>query len=151
MLQFILPKQIPPFEDADGNRNVVILKLICGTKFYIAKTVNIEWMVDQIRRVYGKYHRGGIQETDLFYPLVRYVCKQDVQKIKIEILLVTTNGYEALKFELGFLEEFFGKKDCLNLNNIPHIPKTTYAKKGSNWLTMNQALNFRKLLTKYIY
>jgi hypothetical protein len=71
--------------------------------------------------------------------------------MKVEVLFTTINGYEALKYELSLLEEWFGKKECLNKNNIPHIPKTIMAKKGANWLTQNQALNFRKLLTKYDY
>jgi len=149
MLQIKLPKQIPPFVDKNGNRNISIVKITCEDKFYIAKTVNIEWLIKELKSVYGKFHRLGIYETNLFYPLVKYVYTHDIHKINIDILFTSTNGYHALKYELEQLIKWFGKKECLNQNNIPHIPKTVVAKKGSSWLTQNQALNFRKLLTKY--
>lgn len=149
MLQIKLPKDIPALADKKGNRIVSILKITCEDKFYIAKTVNVGWMVDEIKSVYGKYQRAGVLETNLFYPLVRYIYSHEIHKIGIEVLLSTTNGYAALKYELEQLSQHYGKPSCLNKNNIPHIPKTMVAKKGSNWLTQNQALNFRKLLTKY--
>lgn len=150
MLQIKLPKELPPLEDKKTKkRNVSILKITCEDKFYIAKTINPEWMVEEIKTVYGKYQRRGVLETNLFFPLVKYIYRHEIHKIKVEVLLTTTNGYQALKFELEQLMQYFGKPACLNQNNIPHIPKTEVAKKGSGWLTMNQSLNFRKLLTKY--
>lgn len=150
MLQIKLPKELPPLEDkATKKRNISILKITCEDKFYIAKTVNPAWMVEEIKNVYGKYQRNGVLETNLFFPLVKYIYRHEIHKIKVEVLLTTTNGYQALKFELEQLIQHFGKPQCLNRNNIPHIPKTEVAKKGSGWLTMNQSLNFRKLLTKY--
>lgn len=151
MLQIKLPNQLPPLESKDKKRNVSVLKITCEDKFYIAKTVNPEWMVEEIKTVYGKYLRGGVLETNLFFPLVRYIYKHEIHKITVEVLLTTTNGYQALKYELEQLMKCFGRPECLNLNNIPHIPKTVVAKKGSSWLTQNQALNFRKLLTKFKY
>lgn len=149
MLQIKEPKELPALADKKGNRNISILKITCEDKFYIAKTVNITWLIEEIKTVYGKYLRGGVLETNLLYPLVKYVYRHEIHKIKIEVLFTTINGYQALKFELEHLMQWFGKRECLNKNNIPHIPKTVYAKKGSNWLTQNQALNFHKLLTKY--
>lgn len=146
-----MPKELPALLDSEGKPNISILKITCEDKFYIGKTIDIEWMAGEIRKVYGKYLRQGVREDNFYYPLVKYVYRHDLHKIKIEILLTTTNGYSALKYELEQLKEWFGKPDCLNKNNIPHIPKTVVAKKGANWLTQNQALNFRKLLTKYEY
>lgn len=149
MLRIKLPKSIPPLEDKSGDRNINIIKITSRDKFIIFKTVNIEWMISEIQSTYGKYNRNGVLETNLFYPLIKHVYGHEIHDIKVEILLTTTNGYEALKFELEQLIEHFGTKPCLNKNNIPHIPKTVVAKKGSNWLTQNEALNFRKLLLKY--
>jgi hypothetical protein len=150
MLRIKLPKTIPPLEQ-DGNRNVSILKITSRDKFIIFKTVNIEWMIKEIKSTYGKFIRKGILETNLFYPLIKHIYGHETHDIKIEILLTTTDGYQALKFELEQLIKHFGTKECLNKNNVPHIPKTVVAKKGSDWLTQNEALNFRKLLTKYSY
>lgn len=151
MLRIKMPKTIPPLEDKTGARNISILKITIREKFMFFKTVNVEWMVEEIKTVYGKYLRNGVLETNLFFPLVKYIHKNEVHDIKIEILLTTTDGYQALKFELEQLMKWFGKPECLNINNVPHIPKTVVAKKGSGWLTQNQALNFRKLLTRYNY
>lgn len=150
-LTVLLPKVVPPIEDVSGFRNVSILHISCGEKFYIAKTANVSWMIDEIRSVYRKYLDKGVLETNLFYPLVKYMYSKTIDTIRIEVLFISTDGYKVLKFELEQLEQHFGTKNCLNLNNVPHIPKTKLAKKGSNWLTQNEALNFRKLLTKYNY
>lgn len=154
MLNVKMPTNLPPLLDADRNANISILKISCEDKFYIAKTINIEWMIGEIRKVYGKYARQSTNtdfSKNLYFPLVKHIYMHDIHRLKVEVLFTTINGYEALKYELGQLEEWFGKKECLNKNNIPHIPKTIMAKTGANWLTQNQALNFRKLLTKYEY
>lgn len=152
MLRIKLPKTIPPLEEKKtGLRNIHIIKITVRDKFMIFKTVNLEWMVEEIKKVYGKYNRKGIDESNLFFPLIKRIYGHEIHDIVIEILFTTTDGYQALKFELEQLMRFFGKEECMNRNNIPHIPKTVVAAKGSNWLTQNQALNFRKLLTKYNY
>ena len=150
-LKVLLPATIPPIENEFGFRNISVLRLSCNEKYYIAKTANPSWMIEEIKTVYGKYQRGGILETNLFYPLVKYIYSHAIHVIKVEVLFTSTNGYEVLKYELEQLVEHFGTKDCLNKNNIPHIPKTVRAKKGANWLTVNEDLNFRKLLKKYQY
>ena len=147
----LLPKDIPDMTDRFGLRNISILMLTCGEKYYIAKTANPSWMIDEIKATYGRYLRDGIHETNLFYPLIRYMHKENNHTLKVEVLFTSTNGYQVLKFELEQLAQHFGNKNCLNKNNVPHIPKTVRAKKGSNWLTVNEELNFRRLLKKYEY
>jgi hypothetical protein len=151
MLTVLLPKEIPPFENELGQRNKYVLRLSCGEKFYIAKTINYSWMIEEIKKTYSKYLKVGIPENNLFYPLIRHLYKHEISTIKVEVLFASTNGYQVLKFELQQLADHFGKKDCLNQNNIPHIPKSMRAKKGSNWLSVNEELNFRKLLKNYSY
>lgn len=153
MLKIKLPKVLPPIEDYMGRRNISILRLGCGDKFLITKSANPEWMVKEIVTTYNKYLKkdSGIYETNLFFSLLKYSYTHEHPIIVVEVLFTSTDGYQVLKFELEQLVQHFGSKDCLNTNNIPHIPKTVLAAKGSNWLTQNQALNFRKLLTKYNY
>ena len=143
MINFKLPKDIPSTR--------CVFKLTVGEKFYIGKASNILFIKTEIQKVYGKYLRGGITEDNLFYPVVKELHKQDKPTLELEVMYQSDNGYNLLKHELEQLEEYFGTKNCLNKNNIPHIPKTVAMKKGSNWLTQNEALNFRKLLTKYEY
>ncbi len=154
MLKIKLPKQLPPIEDIlRGLRNVSVLRLSCGDKFLITKSANPDWMVEEIKKTYHKYldKDAGIYETNLFFPLLKYSYTHEFPIIVVEVLFTSTDGYKVLKYELEQLIQHFGTKDCLNTNNVPHIPKTVRAAKGSNWLTENQALNFRKLLTKYDY
>ena len=143
MITFKLPIDIPTQKS--------VFKLSIGDKFYIGKTSNLLFIKSEIQTVYGKYLRGGVLESNLFYPVVKELHKYEKPILFIEILFESDNGYSVLKYELEQLEEHFCSKNCLNKNNIPHIPKTVVAKKGSNWLTQNEALNFRKLLTKYEY
>lgn len=151
MIQIKLPTTLPPIEDHAGMRNISILRLSCGDKFMIVKSANPNWMIEEIKKVHNKYLDSGIYESNMFYPLVKYAYAKDLHIVNVEVLFTSTDGYKVLKFELNQLEQYFGTPDCLNENNIPHIPKTKLASKGSNWLTQNQALNFRKLLSKYVY
>lgn len=139
-----LPAAIP------DTRCVFAIK--CGPNIYIGKTSNLEWLANELKTTYGKYHRLGIPEGNLYYPLIKcYTGRKDVKRLEIEVLFASDNGYDILKFELEQLEMHFGQKYCLNKNNIPHLPKTVANKKGSNWLTENERLNFQKLLSKYTY
>ena len=128
-----------------------VFKIICGEKYFIGKASSIEWLSSELKTTYGKYLRGGIPETNMFYPVLREYVSKELEELEIEVLFSSDNGYELLKFELEQLIAHYSKPGCLNPNNIPYIPKTTVAAKGSNWLTQNQALNFRKLLKKYSY
>jgi hypothetical protein len=143
MLNIKLPKVIP--------NTVCVFKILIGEHFYIGKSSNLNFVKSEIQNTYGKYLRNGISESNMFYPVVKKAHKNPTLPILIEVLLASDNGYEILKVELELLSKEFGKPLCLNMNNIPHIPKTAVAAKGSNWLTMNQSLNFRKLLSKYRY
>lgn len=145
MITFKLPQEIPSTR--------CVFKITIGEKFYIGKTSNLLFTKTELQKVYGKYVRRdvGVLETNLFYPLAKEIFKHEKAVVVIEVLFASENGYSILKFELEQLAEYYGQKNCLNQNKIPHIPKTIVAKKGSNWLTQNEALNFRKLLTKYEY
>lgn len=153
ILTIKMPKVMPPVEDYRGLRNISVLRLGCGDKFLITKSANPTWMIGEIKTTYSKYLKKdlGIYETNLFFPLLKYSYTHEFPIIVVEILFTSTDGYQVLKFELEQLMQHFGSKECLNTNNIPHIPKTVMAAKGSNWLTQNQGLNFRKLLTKFTY
>lgn len=141
-IDFKFPKEMP--------KHPAVIKLICSDdKFIILKTMNLEFTKTELFKMYGRYHRNGIPETHFLFTLIKHLYKMEVPKVKCEILFQSDNGYYVLKNELEQLIKYFGKRDCLNANNIPYIPKTAHANTGSRWLTQNQALNFRKLLTKY--
>ena len=136
-------------EIPEGQKSV--FTATCGDRFWIGHTTSFFWLEPHLRKLFFKYHDGGIPETELYFPIIKAAAKMDRPTINLKVEFTHESGYQVLKHELGMLEEWFGKRACLNRNNIPYIPKTVRAKKGSNWLTDNEALNFRKLLTKYEY
>jgi hypothetical protein len=141
-----LPKDMPALESK------VVFKLYVGDKFYIGHTSSIEWVAKEIKKQWGKYTDGDGVHTDLlWYPVLKEAAKYERPLLRFDIVMESASGYQILKHELSLFEIHFGEKHCLNQNNIPYIPKTTHAKKGSNWLTQNEMLNFKKLLTKYDY
>lgn len=148
MITVLLPAEVPPIENELGMRNKSVIQITAGEKYLITKSVNIPWTVEEIKSTYGKYMRGGILESNLFYDLVRHIHKSEDGRVKIDILFTSTDGYQVLKKELELLRQHYGKKGCMNKNDVPYIPKTTAAKKGSNWLSPNQFLNFMKLIKK---
>lgn len=130
-------------------RNVI--KITAGEKFIITKCGGLEWLRKEISSTYGKYQRRGIADDNFYIKLIQYCYKNQINKLIFEVVYNDENGYNVLKKELELLQENFGKKDCLNINNIPYIPKTIHAKQGSNWLKQNEYLNFMKLLKNYEY
>jgi hypothetical protein len=128
-----------------------MVKITCGEYYVITKCGQLEWLVDELNTTISKYKKGGILETNIYFALVKKVYKDKILKGSIDVLFQSKNGYEVLKKELETLAECYGKKECLNISNVPYIPKTVHAKKGSNWLKQNEYLNYMKLLKTYNY
>lgn len=139
-MKITLPQDLPPTRS--------VFAAIVNKKMYIGKASSLEWLDAELRSTYGKYMRLGIPETNMFYPLLKYYHDSGAKGINIEVLFTSDKGYDILKFELEQLNAHYGKSYCLNNNSTPHIPKTTRAKKGSNWLTEADRMNFAKLLNK---
>jgi hypothetical protein len=138
------------FKEIDQEKGRAIVKVSIGDYYLITKCGTLAWVDSEMRSVYRKYvHKMGVPETNLFLPLIEVAYKKELKYGKIEVLFQTTNGYELLKKELELLMEHFGKRNCKNTNNIPYIPKTVHANKGSNWLKQNEYLNFMRLLKNY--
>lgn len=129
-----------------------VIKIAVGGKYFIGRSLNFEFIDRELRDVLKRYkYKQGVWETNLFYPVVKYIVDKSIEFVQVEILFKSESGYEILKEELRQLELNFGKRNCLNQNNIPHVPKFKTAKSTSKWLTHNEFLNFKKLLSKYDY
>lgn len=139
------------FNEIDEAKGRAIVKITMGDYYIITKCGSINWLNQEIRNTYKKYkyNKDGVPSTNLYISFIEAIHKKELQYGKIEVLFQSNNGYELLKYELELLIEHFGKRNCKNSNNIPYIPKTVHANKGSNWLKQNEYLNFMKLLKKY--
>ncbi len=122
-----------------------------GGKFIVTKCGNIEWLCREISATIGRVKSGTVNGNGFYDKFCKYVVKNNIGVLIIDIKMESTNGYSVLKYELSELIKHFGTNQCLNINNIPYIPKPKTAIKGSNWLTQNEGLNFRKLLLNYEY
>lgn len=159
-----LPEATLPIKESNGIKVILpstipigacILKIVIGKKYYIAKTHNILWLGNEIEREVNKFQNDKAANLNKLYaPIVVYAVTQRLN-IVFNVLFESTSGYQCMKFELEQLEKNFGKKNCLNQNNIPHIPKTVLTSplrpNGYVWLSVNDEINFRKLLSKYTY
>jgi hypothetical protein len=141
------------YKEIDKKKGRALIKLSFGQYYVITKCGEIGFIDNEIRTMHKRYlhNRDGIPTNGLYFRLIETIYKQELEFGIVEVLLQTTNGYDLLKAELKLLEDHYSKKYCLNSNNIPYIPKTVHANKGSNWLTQNEYLNFMKLLKKYDY
>lgn len=128
-----------------------IVKLSYGDKYIITKCRDIGWLEKEFRSTLRRYDDKELKRENFYYKFAKYIHSVDAKKVLCEIIYQTENGYDVLKKELELLIEHYGNKDCMNENNIPYIPKTIHAKKGSSWLKQNEFLNFMKLLKNYEY
>lgn len=143
MLKVITPKNLP-------KEKVSVIKVICGDKFYIGKTASITWFSEAIKKAYGKYvFRNGLREDNMFYPIVKFIHKAQITDVYIDVIFSSDNGYKVLQTELQQLLQHFGTKHCININNIPIVPKTSYNEEHKDkWLTLPQSLNYYRYLKK---
>lgn len=143
MLTVKIPKFLP-------KEKVSVIKVVCGEYFYICKTASLTWFEQALKKYYGKYaYRNGIREDNMFYPIVKSIHKQELETVHIDVLFSSDNGYKVLQFELKELLEHYGSKKCLNSNQLPVVPKTSYNEANKDkWLTLNQSLNYYKHLKK---
>ncbi len=140
MIQILLPLTIPT--------NPCILKLKAKGKYLIAKTHNILWLSNELPRQYERLVQGKLPITGIYYSLLDYCFQNHINQIDVEVLYTDVSGYQCLKFELEYLTNNYGKRNCLNKNKLPHVPKTPLTGKGATWLTVPESLNYQKLLKK---
>lgn len=136
---------------------VSVVKLSVGDKFFITKTSNILFIEEEIRRAFVKYsYRGGISNENMYLPLIKqlYKVKDSSEEGNVvlycDVLFTSDNGYRVLQKELELLLQHVGTKHCLNKNKVPYIPKTRKKSEtdSKKWLTLNQKLNFYRLIKK---
>ena len=137
------------FKEIDQEKGRAIVKVTMGDYYIITKCGSLNWLDDEIRSTYRKYLKQGIPESNLYSSFIEAVHKKELKYGTIQVVYQTTNGYDLLKKELEMLIQHFGRRYCKNTNNIPYIPKTVHANKGSNWLKQNEYLNFMRLLKNY--
>lgn len=147
MLTIKLPKEA---ELERSEQPKCVIKMTVGNKYYIGRSLNFEFIEKELRDCLKKYqYKKGIWETHLYYPIIKHIVDKGIDVVSVEILFTSESGYEVLKEELNQLSASFGKRNCLNQNNIPYVPKFKTPTSTSKWLTHNEFLNFKKLLTKY--
>jgi hypothetical protein len=129
-----------------------VIRVVLGDKFYIGKTASITWFEDALKKAYGKYaFRNGLREDNMFYPIVKQIHKAGIEDIYIDVLFSSDNGYRVLQNELQQLLEHYGTKSCINTNQLPVVPKTSYDEAHKNkWLTVPQSLNYYIYLKKMV-
>lgn len=142
-LKVHIPKLLP-------KEKVSVIKVTIGDKFFIGKTASITWFSDAIKKSYGKYvYKNGLREDNLFFPIAKQIHKSGIEDIHIDVLFSSDNGYRVLQNELQHLQQHFGTKHCINTNELPIVPKTSYNEANKDkWLTLNQSLNYYQHLKR---
>lgn len=137
MLKIKTPKTLP-------KEKISVIKVIIGNKFFIGKTVSIIWFADAIKKAYGKYvYKNGLREDNMFYPIAKEINRSGIEDVYIDVVFSSDNGYRILQNELQQLLEHFGTKFCINTNQLPVVPKTSYDDAHKDkWLTLPQSLNY---------
>lgn len=131
-----------------------IYKITIGRYYYIAKTTNIEWLLNgEFDKQLKNYNDGKGIKNVLYYPLINALIQNSFKKspsnYEYELLYTDPSGYKVLKEELSLLRKHYGKKYCLNQNSTPHIPNTNVTNPtGHTFLTQSEYMNFQKLLNK---
>lgn len=121
-------------------------KLFVGRKYYIVKAKTCMWVQQHLNKLLKSYNISGISPKDLYFPIVKQIHDTGYYEVQIEFICQSTNPYEVIKAEFLALEEHVGKSLCLNKNKEPYTPKYNPDTKMHGWLTVNQFLNYKRLV-----
>ena len=124
-------------------------KLFIGKKFYIVKTKSLQWTEQNLNKLLKAYNSNGMDGKDLYFPIVKNIHNTGIYELNIEFICQSSNPYDVIKAEFISLQENFGKRSCLNKNKNPYMPKYKPETKMHGWLTVNQYLNYKRLVKKY--
>jgi len=124
-------------------------KIFVGRKYYIAKTKSIQWTLQNLNKILKAYNSNGTDGKDLYFPLVKHIHNTGYYDVQIEFICQSENPYEVIKAEFLALQEHVGKSLCLNKNKEPYTPKYNPDTHMQGWLTVNQYLNYKKLVKNY--
>lgn len=119
-------------------------KLIIGRKYCIVKTKSLVWLEMHLNDVLKSYNMNGV--ADMYLPIVKHVHDTGYYEIKVDIVCQDENPYNVIKAEFLALKEHVGNTLCINKENKPYMPKYNSKTKMYGWLTINQFLNFGKLV-----
>lgn len=119
-------------------------KLTIGRKYCIVKTKSLIWLEMHLNEVLKAYNMNGV--NDMYFPIAKHVHDTGYCEIKVNIICQDENPYNVIKAEYLALKEHVGQRLCMNKENIPYMPKYNPKTKMYGWLTINQFLNFSKLV-----
>jgi hypothetical protein len=100
-----------------------ITKLWFGKKFMIWKFKDllsgVPLLAQQLASKSIKHRLKSLKEDDLFFTAVKYIVKNKIDSIKVEVLFRSTQPHELLLKETSHLNNVFGNDECLNQNSEP--------------------------------
>ena len=82
----------------------------------------------------------------MYLPIVQHVHNTGFYEIQVDIICQDENPYKVIKAEFFALKDHVGNPLCLNKSAEPYTPKFNSKTKMFGWLTVNQFLNFKKLV-----
>jgi hypothetical protein len=119
-------------------------KLTVGRKYMITRTKSLIWLQMHLNDVLKAYNMNGT--TDMYLPIVKHIHETGFYEVKVDIICQDQNPYNVIKAEFLALKENVGKPLCLNKTTDPYTPKFNSKTQMFGWLTVNQFLNFKKLV-----
>lgn len=147
-----------------------VFRLWYGDKYVIVKGKSLSMAVLMIQRglayffygggstgkgtragVKGAGYKEGDGKGSFYFQFNSFVKANPGLKWRIEVLIISDNGYKLLKREQQELEAAIDDKGCLSSNVEAYIPKF---RKETNlyggWIKPTHVLNFKKYLKKPI-
>lgn len=119
-------------------------KLTVGRKYMIVRTKSLIWLEMHLNDVLKAYNMNGT--SDMYLPIVKHVHDTGYYEVFVDIICQDENPYNVIKVEFLALKEHVGKPLCVNKTIEPYSPKFNKKTKMFGWLTVNQFLNFKKLI-----
>lgn len=123
--------------------------LYVGRKYYIVKSKTCMWVEKHLNKLLKAYNTNGIDSKDLYFPIVKQIHNTGYYDVQIEFICQSDNPYEVIKAEFLALQDHVGKSLCMNKNKEAYTPKYNTDTKMHGWLTVNQYLNYKKLVKNH--
>jgi hypothetical protein len=122
----------------DPGSKTCVFKLWFGKKYFIYKALNLHQLLESFS---AQIHREkeSHKENSILYNVAKYVKKNRVTMMQVEVLKVTDEHVDLLMTEYEALQDAKDDENCLNMTKVnnEHFPR---------WVSQAAINEFHKLL-----
>lgn len=122
-----------------------VVRFIAGNRHMVVKCKNLKTTTTIINKMIVAHKRNSsLKEDNLYYHFIKYVIRQKIEVVEVELLIHTDNCYELLVCEQENIDKYCHDKNFVNNTFDAYIPDFNEDKGMYGWIPRQAVLNFQR-------